>query len=286
MDVAMASYSALGFTDGLRAVRPQWGIEATMYMLEDGSYFELVAPIESGTDVSRTITDFIDRRGEGLYLTAVEVDDVEAEHARLVEAGVPVLGPPQQAPAVRDWDCKLLWIKPRASGGAFMQFLAYGTPPAAPVGATPVKRLFNQAIAVGDLDGAIADFERLGFQLWNRSGRADWGLETATFRLEGGGSVELVTPSDSSRPAAGELARSLEVRGQGHFMSVMEVADARATAERLHAAGVPILGPDPVPQETPWGPGQQVWVKPSSAHGAFLEFLSFPDTRSDPDPLG
>jgi catechol 2,3-dioxygenase-like lactoylglutathione lyase family enzyme len=274
MEAAMSSYARLGFTNGIRAPRHNWGIEATMYMLEEGSYFELVAPIDAAKSVGATITNFIDTHGEGLYLTAIEVDDVEAEHARLVSAGVPVLGPPEQAPAVGGWDCKLLWIKPRASAGAFIQFLGYGSPPAAPVEPAPIRRLFNEAIAVRDLEAAIGDFERLGFVLWNRSGRADWGLDTATFRLEGGSSIELVMPTDGSRPVASIVADRLEKRGQGHYMSVMEVADARATARRLEAAGVPILGPDQAPPESPWGPVQQMWVRPSAAHGAFLEFLS------------
>lgn len=245
-----------------------------MYMLEDGSYFELVAPIDAEKEVGRTITDFIDKRGEGLYLTALEVDDVEREHARLTQAGVPVLGPPQQAPAVGGWDCRLLWIKPRASAGAFIQFLSYDTPPPPPVDPAPVKRLFNEAIAVRDLEAATSDFKLLGFELWNRSRRADWGLDTATFRLNNGSCVELVTPLDGNRPVGSVVARSLTERGQGHYMSVMEVADARATADRLQSAGVPLLGPDQAPPESPWGPIQQVWVKPSAAHGAFLEFVS------------
>jgi hypothetical protein len=163
LDDAIANYEHLGFTLGTRFLRTDLGIDTAMFGFENGSHLELVSPTDPEAEVARSISAFLERRGEGLYLTSLAVDDVYQFHDQLVERGLPVLGPPQPVPPERSMACDVLWIKPRATASAFVQFLSYRGPRHREEVVTPgVRRLFTQVFAVRDLGAAIESFEALG----------------------------------------------------------------------------------------------------------------------------
>lgn len=277
MNDGIANLARLGMPLADHSDRKDWGIDTATVAFPGGSYIEVVSSLDPTTTVGGTVHGFLDRKGEGLYLTAIEVDDVHATYDHLVGAGVPVVGPPVPAPAERGIDCELLWLKPSATCGAFLQLLSYrGERHQEEVLAPGCRRLLTQAIAVRDLDAGVASLERIGMELWDRSRRAQWGLDTAVFRLAEGSSVELVAPIDSSRPAAAAMTEWLDRRGPGHYMTVIEVDDVDAVHERLVANDVPTLGPpSDAPPESPWDDSRQLWVHPKATNSAFIEFLSF-----------
>ena len=283
LDAAVVDFERIGFVFCDRSSRPDWGIDTAMVAFPDGSYFELVASIDRTKEIGATVGGFLDKRGEGLYLAVIEVPDVAAAHSELVAAGVGVVGPPVPAPEARGIACDLLWLKPRSTGGAFVQLLAYrGGRHYEEQQTSWARGLFNLAIAVADLDQAVESFERIGLRVSDRSSREDWGLTTATFHLREASSIELVSASDASRPAGAAVAKFLAAHGGGHYMTVIEVPDVDAVFARLVSAGVETLGPPTLsPPESPWPLAKQLWVRPSSSHGAFVEFLSFVPTQSD-----
>jgi catechol 2,3-dioxygenase-like lactoylglutathione lyase family enzyme len=171
-----------------------------------------------------------------------------------------------------------MWIKPRATASAFVQFLSYRGPRYREETVTPgVLRLFTQVFAVHDLGAAIESFGALGLTVWARYTTDLWGLDTAVFRLPDGSNIEIVAPVDTSRSAAKTVNAFLETRGQGQYMTVFEADDVGAIFDRFEASGVPNLGPPtPAPPNSPWGPVQQLWPHPKATNGAFLELLTLP----------
>jgi catechol 2,3-dioxygenase-like lactoylglutathione lyase family enzyme len=278
LDEAVENYQALGFTLGTRFLRTDLGIDTASFGFANGSYVELVSPSDREAEVGRTVAAFLDRRGEGLYLTSLCVDDVYGYHQQLVAAGLPVLGTPQPVPHERGIACDVMWIKPRATASAFVQFLSYRGPRYREEIVTEgVTRLFTQVFAVRDLDPAVASFEALGLTAWARYATECWGLDTVVFALPDGTNIEIVSPIDTSCSAAATVDAFLRSRGQGHYMTVFEAEDVWAIFDRFEASGVPTLGPPaPAPPESPWGPCQQLWPHPKATNGAFLEVLTLP----------
>jgi predicted enzyme related to lactoylglutathione lyase len=279
LDTAVDSFERLGLVLSDRFTRKDIGLDTATFGFDGGSYLELVTPVDRGQVVGATVAAFMDNRGEGPYLTCFEVDDVHKAHERLLDAGIPVVGPPQAPPAERGIACDVLWLKPRATAGAFMQLLSFREPGYEEERRTPGVRLLTHAISVADMGSAVAAFERLGFEPWAQYQTERWGLDTTVFRLSDGTNLELVSPTDTSRPAAEAVAKAVRRRGgHGHYMTVFETDDVTDVAKRLDAVGVPTLGPpEPAPAESPWGPCQQLWVHPRATHGAFIEFLTRPD---------
>lgn len=285
LDGAVANFQRAGFVLGDRSDRDDWGIGTASFGFDNGSYLELVTPLDPAKEVGGTVAAFLDRRGDGLYLTSFAVDDVHGYHRWLVDRGLPVLGPPQPAPPERGIDCDVMWLRPRASAGAFVQFLGFRGERYRERVTTPgVRRLLTQVLAVEDLDRAVAAFEALGLSVWASYTTDLWGLATAVLRLPDGTNLELVAPTGADLPAAGAVRSFIDRRGPGQYMTVFEVDDVHDAYRRLQAAGVPTLGPPAVaPPESPWGPCGQLWLHPRSTNDAFIELLTMPE---GPAPAG
>jgi catechol 2,3-dioxygenase-like lactoylglutathione lyase family enzyme len=278
IDGAVGNFERLGLALSDRSGRPDWGIDTATFGFANGSYLELVSPTNADLEVGGTVTSFLDRRGDGLYLTSFAVDDVYQFHGELTERGLPLLGTPQPAPAERGIDCDVMWIKPRATASAFVQFLSYrGSRHIDAVTSPGIHRLFTQVFAVRDLEAAISSFETLGLSVWARYATELWGLDTAVFRLPDGTNLEIVSPVDTSCPAGETVNAFVERRGQGQYMTVLEAEDVNDVYERFERDSVPSLGPPaPAPPESPWGPVLQLWPHPKVTNDAFLELLTLP----------
>jgi predicted enzyme related to lactoylglutathione lyase len=228
--------------------------------------------------VGATVQAYLDRRGEGPYLTCFAVGDVHAAYERLGAAGISVVGPPQTPPAKPGFACDVLWLKPRETASAFMQLLSFSAPlRPSPDWATD-RRLFTHVITTDDLAATLEQFARLGLRAWARYQTEVWGLQTAVIRLPDATNLEIVCPRDTTKPASAALAATMARRGgHGHYMTVFDVPDVDALADRFDRDGVATLGaPVAAPPESPWGPCRQLWVHPRLTHGAFIEFLTLP----------
>jgi hypothetical protein len=132
--------------------------------------------------------------------------------------------------------------------------------------------VFAVVIAVRSLDAAAVDFERLGLAIAARSPREQWGLETATLDISNC-MVELIAPSDLTKPVAQKVQAFLDVRGAGLYLLSFEVADIDEVDGRLLANGVEVSHP---PMDAPPDGGMDVrllWPSPRSTANVFLEFL-------------
>ncbi|MBI3954354.1 MAG: VOC family protein [Chloroflexi bacterium] len=97
-----------------------------------------------------------------------------------------------------------------------------------------LKRLFNIAIAVRDVQEAAARYERLfGLKLGHIAEWPDLGIRTAMLPV-GDTTVELVQPLE---PGKGPVARFLDQHGEGLYIMSLQVDDLEEHTRRLEAAG-------------------------------------------------
>lgn len=253
-------------TDGTVAVR---------MALNDGGYIELISVADADAPGGAALAEFL-AAGEGLYRTDLSVSDLPGLHPELSDDGGAAR---QLGPLVQDSDgvrSALVFAEPAAVGWARFDLVDAGCSVAVER-RTWCDRIYTHAVAVAAIDPAVGAFTSAGQTLWDRSDRADWGLDTAVFRQLSGSNVEFVSPQDTSRSTASAIASFIERRGGGHYMTVIAVADVDAVYAALEDQGVTTLGPPmAAPPESPWGPVRQMWVHPKLTHGAFIEFLTPP----------
>lgn len=128
------------------------------------------------------------------------------------------------------------------------------------------------ALAVSDLDEAVATFQRLlGGSEPSRSSSDSDGVEVATFFV-GGGRLQLVAPKDPASP----IAKYLADRGPGlhHFGLLVQEMDA--ASRHLAEQNIATLG-----TPRPGAEGRPImFLHPKAAHGALIEVLEV--DSSDP----
>ncbi|CAN5701009.1 methylmalonyl-CoA epimerase [soil metagenome] len=122
------------------------------------------------------------------------------------------------------------------------------------------------AVAVADLDAAIAHFERVWeLGVTRRERVEDQGVEEAMLTV-GGSSLQLL----GAISPEGTVGRFLASRGEGLHHIAFRVDDLAATLAELDAKGVELIDRSP----RPGGGGQSVaFVHPKSNHGLLVELV-------------
>jgi methylmalonyl-CoA epimerase len=122
-------------------------------------------------------------------------------------------------------------------------------------------------VAVGDLDEALATYERLfGAEVEHHATVDDQGVRAASVRI-GEGRVELLEPLTEDTP----VGRFLAKRGPGMHHVAYEVSDLHATLEELAQAGADLI--DTSPRAGLFGL-EVAFVHPDSVHGVLSEVVS------------
>ena len=130
-----------------------------------------------------------------------------------------------------------------------------------------VRAVHHVAMAVEDLDAAVATYERLfGARVELRGRMEDQGVEAVYLRV-GSGRVELVSPLGADTP----VGRFLAKRGPGMHHVAFEVADVATAVGKLAADGVELI--DAEPREG-LGGHEVSFVHPDSLHGVLAEVIS------------
>jgi methylmalonyl-CoA/ethylmalonyl-CoA epimerase len=130
-----------------------------------------------------------------------------------------------------------------------------------------VRAVHHVAMAVEDLDAAVAIYERLfGARVELRGRMEDQGVEAVYLRV-GSGRVELVSPLGADTP----VGRFLAKRGPGMHHVAFEVADVASAVGKLAADGVEVI--DAEPREG-LGGHEVSFVHPDSLHGVLAEVIS------------
>jgi hypothetical protein len=277
LDAAVTSFESIGLRLRTRERDGNGATTTARFPFADDGYLDVVAVTDPDHPDAAAITDFLGRGGDGLWRTDIAVEDLEAIAAEFEardEPAAATLGPVREG-ADGERRRAVQVRTPSALGGAHFDLVEGSGVRAERESGTWWKRIFTEAVAVPSIDLAIEVFANLGQKLWDRSGREDWGIDTAVFRQSSGSNVEFVAPADASRPTAAAISSFIARRGGGHYMPVYEVDDIDAVYGELTRRGVRTLGPPTVaPPESPWGPVRQMWVHPKLTHGAFVEFLS------------
>ena len=127
-------------------------------------------------------------------------------------------------------------------------------------------RIEHVALAVGDLDTAIAHFRDVWkLETSHRERVEDQRVEEAMLPL-GDGFLQLIAPLDDDST----VARFLERRGQGLHHIAIEVDDLPEALERLRSAGVSLIDESP----RLGGRGHSVaFVHPRSSLGVLVELV-------------
>ena len=75
---------------------------------------ELVAPAAPDSPISK----FLDKRGGGIHHVTIEVDDIDAQLARLKDLGVPLIN---ETAVPGAGSCRVAFLHPKAAGGVLVE---------------------------------------------------------------------------------------------------------------------------------------------------------------------
>ena len=127
--------------------------------------------------------------------------------------------------------------------------------------------IHHLGVAVDDLDGAVATYERLfGARVEHRETVADQGVEAASLRL-GSSRVELLAALADDTP----VGRFLAKRGPGMHHVAYEVDDLRETLAHLARSGAELI--DDEPRQGLFGL-EVAFVHPHAVHGVLSEVVA------------
>jgi len=215
------------------------GAKLAMCVPDRGSNIELMSPADPAAPLSQSLERFLDRRGEGLFALMLEAPDPNAEAEALRGRGLNVL-PLMTGAGGRD-------IHPKSTHGVLIRIYPEKSFQAAPgqsdsnaaadLGLSGIVRVI---IAVADLDRAMNVYGRgLGIPVGETTADPERGVTAAICHPPAGGTIELISVSDESRPFAAAVVGQLASQGEGMFALVLEAADPSDVGERLAARGIP-----------------------------------------------
>jgi methylmalonyl-CoA/ethylmalonyl-CoA epimerase len=127
--------------------------------------------------------------------------------------------------------------------------------------------IHHLGVAVEDLDGALATYERLfGAELEHRETVEEQGVEAASLRI-GSDRVELLAALGEDTP----VGRFLAKQGPGMHHVAYEVDDVGAALDELAAEGAELV--DERPRRGLFGL-EVAFVHPDAVHGVLAEIVS------------
>jgi methylmalonyl-CoA/ethylmalonyl-CoA epimerase len=207
------------------------GVRIAMCAPEGGSNVELMSPADPNAPLNHSLQGFLDRRGEGLFALMLEAPDPNAEGDILAGRGLNVL-PLMPGAGGRD-------VHPKSTHGVLIR--VYPTRKPRQTGPAPVSGIVRVIIAVRDFDDATRVYrDQFAMRLEAAPPDAERGVRAAWCHPGTGGVIELVSPTDTSRPFARSIAGALDQRGEGMYALVHQADDPAALAETLRSKGVQV----------------------------------------------
>jgi methylmalonyl-CoA/ethylmalonyl-CoA epimerase len=94
---------------------PDDGFKNAFYDLPGGGFLELVQPTEASGPIARGLA----ARGEGVYLMALAVDDIEAEVTAMRQRGVRLIGDPGPGQPINH----VVFVHPHETKGVLVQLV-------------------------------------------------------------------------------------------------------------------------------------------------------------------
>lgn len=238
------------------------GVKAALLPVGD-SEIELLEPIAADTGVAR----FLEKRGGGLHHLCFETTDIVAELQAAKDKGLRLIDQ-HPRPGLAGM---IAFLHPQSCCSVLVEY-------AQPVDHSEhssllaeardrrftAKRLDHVVIAVNDLEGAVATYQK-NFALAREEAREvpSLGIRN-TFLPIGDAKIEFVTPLGPDSP----VAQFLATRGEGMYLLALEVdylpgATAALAEKGIKATTVP--APDG---------GTLAFISPKHTHGVLLQLLS------------
>lgn len=212
------------------------GYRSADFILPDGNNLSLMTPLDN--DMGKVIQGFIDKRGEGLYIISLAVDDPDAVAEDLTKQDLRMI--PLQGMA---------FVHPKSSNGVSVEYIKPGvtakqaSTPASGGGTHEVVSLNHVGVVVNDLADASQRWEKMlgGVKVEPTGDHPDMGYRGAFAHLSNGG-VDLIEPL--VRDESNIQYRALQ-KGEGFFLLALDVDNVQACAEALNAKGwrVNVTGP-------------------------------------------
>lgn len=210
------------------------GAHVGMCVPEGGSNIELMAPATPDAPLAKSIQGFLDRKGEGLFALMLEAADPNAEADAVLTRGLDVL-PLMKGAHGRD-------IHPRSNHGVLIRIYPdnsvrdQGPHEIREPGLSGIARVI---VATTDAEQAAKAYGHgLGLALDPAVTDPDRGVLSVRCRPPKGGSIELVSAVDDTRPFAQSVAASVADNGEGMFALVLQTADVGHAAEVLASRGL------------------------------------------------
>lgn len=210
------------------------GARLAMCVPPGGSNIELMCPANPAFPLARSLENFLERRGEGLFALMLEAPDPDAEAERLLDAGLQVL-PLMEGAGGRD-------IHPRSTHGVLIRVYPTGSfqgrkaPEEQSLALSGIMRVM---VAVHDVDAALAVYSQsLGLPAGEVEADSRRGIRRAVVQPPRGGAIELVSPLEDRRSFSQSLKAQLQGRGEGLFGLVLQADNPLSIAKELASRGI------------------------------------------------
>jgi len=246
LDLAVEAYSALGFEVFLGGRHENRGTHNALIRFGGVDYIELLGVYdpetasESGLN-GRTLAEFVADREGGLVGHCYATDDIEAEAARMREAGLEMVGPfemKRQKPDGQELTWRLLVPEDIPWRRRWPFFIEWDDPDEARLAAEGVGDHANGArsvtgvgVAVRDLEEAVDLYSVLfDAEPLRRDEVTDLAATRASFDVRGF-TIDLLSPTSN-----GPVQEALERDGEGPFEVRIGVEDLTAARRATGAA--------------------------------------------------
>jgi catechol 2,3-dioxygenase-like lactoylglutathione lyase family enzyme len=208
---------------------PTLGAHVAMCVPPGGSNIELMAPADPDRPLSRALQTFLDRRGDGLYALMLEAPDPDAEAVELAARGLDVLA---LMPGAGGRD-----VHPRSTHGVLVRVYpddSARTGDIAGCGDLELSGIAKVIVATADASlAATAYGEGFGLDVEPATVDAARGVRVVECHPPKGGTIELVSAVDASRPFARAIERTLKERHGGMHALVLTAPDPDQVHGRL-----------------------------------------------------
>lgn len=234
------------------------GVKAAL-MPVGHSEIELLEPIREGTGIAK----FLESRGGGMHHLCFETDDIDAELGRLKGIDTPLIDETARAGLAG----MIAFLHPKCTHRTLIEL---ATPPESHSephkvhGDAGLKDLDWLTLAVGDLDAAAADYEKLFGLKGERFDLGEIGGRGAMLPI-GRAQIELLAATGPDTRVGKMIAES----GEGMMALTLETESLDAAVAHLRPKGVAMAEP----QDGPMPGMRSVWLDPSATFGVRLRLV-------------
>lgn len=124
-------------------------------------------------------------------------------------------------------------------------------------------------MAVNSVEEAAKDYENnFGIKAYKTDTLPEMGIKNELLQV-GDAVIELIEPLE---PGQGPVANFLKKRGEGVYMTAMEVDNLESAVKELKARGVRLINDTPEAREQ----GIPVFIHPKAARGLMIELVEKP----------